>query len=309
MSVSVIIPTHDRLELLLGTLKSIKNVNVPPGTGVEVLVIDNKCTDGTYSRVDNLSGEFPYTLRVFRESKPGQNYARNRGLEIASGNLIAFVDDDVCFDEGWLRGLLTVFDEYEADVVGGRTKLWWRDVEKPEWFEPYLAPILAAYDHGDTVQEVGLPGPIGANVAIRRRVYQQIGGFRTSIQNEDNPLYRGNEVEYLQRADRHGFKGYYAPNALVYHWVSPDRITPQFFEESGWGYGHSRVSMKDTFGSFTAIRSMAGYLYLAGRHSVQRALAWGLGNTASKHYHSYAKNVGLGGLHGAYLRLKEEGLG
>jgi len=309
MLVSVLIPTHNRIGLLRQTLSSFRDVRVPSAVNLELIVVANACADGTYSAVERISGDYPFELTVAKEPTPGQNWARNKALKLATGDVFAFVDDDIRLDRTWLRGLVEVFKQYEADVVGGRTKLWWEDVEKPEWFKPYLSPILAAYDHGDTVQEVGLPGPIGANMAIRRRVYQEIGGFRTGIQNEDNSLYRGNEVEYLQRADNHGFRGYYAPDALVYHWVSPDRIEPHFFEESGWGYGHSRVSMKNSFEPFTAAHSMAGYLYLAGRHGLQQALAQMSGDTAAQYYHSYTKNIGLGGLHGSFLRLKDKRFG
>ncbi|MCS3824353.1 glycosyltransferase involved in cell wall biosynthesis [Salinibacter ruber] len=272
---------------------------------IEVIVTANACTDGTHAKVVEIAENFPFDLIIAEESEPGQNHARNKCLQKANGEILAFVDDDVRFDEDWILGLVNVFERYNADVVGGRTKLWWGAVDKPDWFRPRLSPILAGYDRGEEVKEVGLPGPVGANMAFHRRVYEEIGGFHTAIQDEDNPLYRGNEVEYLQRAADAGFNGYYAPDALVYHWVSPDRVTPGFFKQAGRGYGHSRVNMKDHFGPFTAARSSAGYLYLAAWHGFRQALAWSTGKTAAQYYHSYTKNVGLGGLEGTLHRLKE----
>lgn len=309
MQVSVLIPTHNRVDLLTRTLSSLRNVNPPSDVRVEVIVTANACTDGTRARVAEMGEGFPFELTVAEEPEPGQNHARNKCLQQASGEILAFADDDVRFDQSWLSGLVDTFKEYNADVVGGRVKLWWEAVDKPEWFESYLSPILAGYDHGEEVKEVGLPGPVGANVAFHRRVYEEIGDFHTAIQDEDNPLYRGNEVEYLQRAADAEFNGYYAPDALVYHWVSPDRVKPEFFRQAGRGYGHSRVNMKEHFGPFTTARSSAGYLYLAGWHGLRQALAWSTGKTAGQYYHSYAKNIGLGGLEGTLLRLKEERLG
>jgi GT2 family glycosyltransferase len=133
--------------------------------------------------------------------------------------------------------------------------------------------------------------------------------MHTGIQDRNNSLNRGDEVEYLHRAGQEGFTAFYAPEALVYHWVDPTQIRPDFFAEAGRGFGHSRVNMKDHFGPFTAARSSAGYLYLAGWHGLRQALAWSMGKTTEQYYHSYAKNIGLGGLEGSLLRLREEGLG
>ncbi len=306
MKVSVLIPTHNRVDLLTLTLSSLRNVNVPSGVWVEVIVTANDCTDGTQARVAKLKESFPFELTVAVEPEPGQNNARNKCLQQASGDILAFVDDDVRFDEDWLSGLLRVFRKCNADVVGGRVKLWWEATDKPEWFESYLTPILAGYDHGEEVKEVGLPGPVGANVAFHRRVYETLGEFHSAIQSDDNPLYRGNEVEYLRRAAGEGFSGYYAPGALVYHWVSPDRVKAEFFRRSGRGYGHSRIHMKEAFGPYVACRSLAGFLYLTVRHGLGRLAAKAVDDTASEYHHLYTSNVGLGGLHGSWIRLKEE---
>lgn len=309
MQVSVLIPTHNRVDLLTRTLSSLRNVNAPPDVHVEVIVTANACTDGTQARVVKKNEHFPFELSVAEEPVPGQNHARNKCLQQAKGDILAFVDDDVRFNEDWLSGLVRVFRKYNADVVGGRVKLWWEAIDEPEWFESYLSTILAGYDHGEKVKKVGLPGPVGANVAFHRRVYETLGEFHTAIQDDDNPLYRGNEVEYLRRAADAGFSGYYSPDALVYHWVSPDRVKPEFFRQAGRGYGYSRVRMKEAFGPYTACRSVAGFFYLAILHSLGRIAAKAIGDPACEYHHLYTSNVGLGGLHGSWIRLKDEVLG
>jgi glycosyltransferase involved in cell wall biosynthesis len=306
MHVSVLIPTHNRIDLLTQTLSSLRDVHVPSGVSLEVIVIANACTDGTQSKIAGMTGDVSFDLTVAEEPQPGQNHARNKGIELANGEILAFVDDDIRFDENWLQGLVSVFEQYDADVVGGRTKLWWEVVEQPDWFEPRLLSILAGYDHGTSVKKIDLPGPIGANVAIHRRVYKTVGKFDTATQDHNNPLYRGNEVGYFQRADEAGFTGYYAPDALVYHWVSPDRVTSEFFERSGKGFGYSRVRMKDNFGPLTAGRSILGFTYLLARHSLAHWMAGMVDDRPSWYYHLYAKNVGAGGLLGSWIRLRED---
>lgn len=154
------------------------------------------------------------------------------------------------------------------------------------------------------MKEVSLPGPITANLAWSRKVYEELGPMKTGIEGNPEGMYRGEEVEYLQRATKRNITVLYVPDALVYHWVEPERVSSRFFAKAGRAYGHSRVQMKDAFGALNAIRSVGGYVYLTGRHGLQQVLAWGRGKTADQYYHSYAKNVGLGGLHGAFLRLR-----
>jgi len=308
MTVSVLIPSHNRVDLLQRTLSSFQEVEGPEGVEAEVVVTANACTDGTMDMLAGLEADYRPALRFFHEKTPGANIARNRCLREAEGELLAFVDDDVQFDSGWLEGLTHVFDTHEADVVGGRIKLWWEAVERPEWLNDELAHILSAYDLGEAVRQIDLPGPVGANMAFHRRVYEELGPMHTGIQSGQNSMNRGDEVEYLHRAGKRGFDAFYAPGALVHHWVDPERVEPAFFAKAGRGFGHSRVNMKETFGPLTAGRSIVGYLYLSGRHGLQQALAQRAGETAAQYYHSYVKNIGLGGLHGALLRLKDEGM-
>lgn len=309
MTVSVLIPSHNRKRLLRKTLDSLQEVQPPSDTSVEVVVVANACTDGTLDMLSRLAATFPYPLRYFNEEKLGVNFAKNRCLKEANGDVLAFVDDDVKFDCKWLKELTRVFEKYEPDVVGGRIKLWWDVVDEPVWFDSRLSPVLGEYDRGEKVKEVDLPSPHGGNLALHRRVYETIGKLETGFQNDDNTFHRGSEVEYLQRAADAGYSGYYAPDALVYHWVKPQRIEQEFFAEAGWGYGHSRIGMKKKFGLLAAVRSVTGFLYLAGWHGLHQFLARWTGDTAGRYYHSYVKNIGLGGLHGSFLRLKDKRFG
>lgn len=309
MTVSVLIPSHNRADLLRRTLASFRDVEVPEGSEVEVIVTANACTDGTVEMLEGLAADYPLPFRFFHEKTPGANIARNRCLREARGGILAFVDDDIQFDPEWLSGLTDVFENTPADVVGGRIKLWWEAVNRPGWVDDELAHILSAYDLGEEIKHVGLPGPVGANMALHRRVYDELGPMHTGIQDSNNSLNRGDEVEYLHRAGQEGFTAFYAPEALVYHWVDPEQIEPDFFAEAGRGFGHSRVNMKEHFGPLTAARSSAGYLYLAGWHGLQQALGWSVGKTAEQYYHSYVKNIGVGGLKGTYQRIKAKYIG
>jgi hypothetical protein len=103
---SVVVCTRDRPEPLLGCLESILRIDYPR---YEVLVVDNAPnTDATRGLVRERLGHLPH-VRYLREPRPGLSRARNAALEAARGEIVAFVDDDVVVDPGWLRSIVLGF--------------------------------------------------------------------------------------------------------------------------------------------------------------------------------------------------------
>jgi glucosyl-dolichyl phosphate glucuronosyltransferase len=295
-SISILIPTHNRESLLEKTLNSLSQINVPLNLDVEVIVTANACKDRTLYLLAEYQKTFPFQLKFFNELEPGANIARNRCLQEAQGEILAIVDDDVQFDKDWLVGLVEAFESDSIDIVGGRVLLWWEAVNPPQWLTPQLQILLSAYDLGDSDLAVSLPGPIGANLAFRRSVYESLGSMSTSIQNKHNKINRGDEIEYLTRADKAGFKALYASKALVYHWVPPNKLRPEFFKTSGLGFGSSRVYMKERYTLFVILKSLIGFSYLAARYACQAIWSKYYENESDYLYNLYRCMVGIGGI-------------
>lgn len=302
-SVSVLIPTHNRDWLLKKTLESFAQIEVPSCIVLEVIVTANACTDNTLTLLDDYQKKFPYTLKYFNETTAGANIARNRCLQEAQGEILAIVDDDIQFDREWLVGLVEAFENFSTDIVGGRILLWWESVDPPQWLNPKLETLLSAYDLGDEIIHVDLPGPIAANLAFRRHVYETLGLMHTGIQNENNKINRGDEVEYLMRAKKAGFKAIYAPKALVHHWVSPNKLKSDFFKVAGLGFGNSRVYIKDKLTLFNSFRSLLGFSYLASKYGVQVWWNKFQKNESAYLYSLYTCMVGLGGIQSTFHRM------
>ena len=79
------------------------------------------------------------------------SHARSRAYDESIGDICVYVDDVVLVSSSWLVGLIDVFNSSDADFVGGPVKLWWREVDRPEWFTEDCDALLAAKDHGDSV--------------------------------------------------------------------------------------------------------------------------------------------------------------
>ena len=93
-TVSLIIPTHNRSELLKGGLESVARLRVPDRALLEVIVVDNNSVDGTSAMVLGLQASYPFPLTYIFEPQAGVSYARNSGIAKAQGEILVFMDDD-----------------------------------------------------------------------------------------------------------------------------------------------------------------------------------------------------------------------
>jgi len=183
------------------------------------------------------------TLRVLREPEIGLSAARNRGLVEARGEIAAFLDDDAVPRAGWLAALLAPFAERRVSCVGGRIAIRLPG-DPPAWFRPELSGALSGFDLGNESRRLhyGRPGdfyPYGANIAFRVADAQVMGGFSTLVGLRGEHLLAHEETDLCYRIEKAGGEIHYVPDAVVDHWVLPERLTPQWFLKRYWDGGRS----------------------------------------------------------------------
>ncbi|MEO0514391.1 MAG: glycosyltransferase family 2 protein [Planctomycetota bacterium] len=304
MYISILIPTHNRCDLLGRTLESIGEIDRIDGVDVEVIVVANACTDDTVGVAERGLSALPFPGRVVEEMTPGLNVARTRSVEESQGDICALLDDDVWLDRGWLKGLREAFDSLDADVVGGRVDLWWEEVERPDWFPRIAYSLLSANRLGDEAKVLHQPwGVIGANFAFRRSLFDRIGGFRPGLDRVGDQLLGGGECEFVQRALAHDAKVVYAPQAQVKHWVPAKRLTREYMVGVSYGNGVSQVLMKPDLSAAGYLRSAAGHLWLWVSHAAALTLAKLKKDRGLILTHQCRVAVGRGGLVGLWQRL------
>ena len=248
-SISIVIPTHNRAELVAQAMRSVKEATLPEGTDVELIVVANGCTDNTKAAVEGAVAGMPIPVLCVDEPRLNLSIARNRGVHESRGEIIAFLDDDVWVEPEWLSGLAAAFRTLPADIVGGPVHLWWADVEKPTWFGKEHEPLLSVLDHGDRILELYDGGGIrGANFAFRRPVFDAVNGFRAGLgrtgQGQTDKALRGyDEVEFARAALARGFRMFYTPAAPVRHYVGPERARPEYLYSVARGHARSSVHL------------------------------------------------------------------
>lgn len=191
MKISVVTPTHNKKDLLGRTLGSLALQDIDPSS-VEVIVVDDCSTDGTSDFLETFRPD--YTIRVvrFRENL-GRAVARNRGLEMATGDLVVFLDDDMVLVPGFLRA--------HADFHRGNDRLIGiGNVRNHPSIT--LAPV-DRYMSTRGAQKIGTKGPLPwryfstNNASVLRADLEKVGGF------DENFIYYGFEdMELAFRLER-----------------------------------------------------------------------------------------------------------
>ena len=155
---------------------------------VEVIVVDNGSSDASRE----VASRHPAVTRVVTESRPGSYAARNAGLAVAAGDLIAFTDADCIPASDWLRqGFAAV--ARDLDLVAGHVSPRVSD-------EPSLWERFDAGHHVDQRKYVEVLGfGATANLFVRRHVLDGIGAF-------DAAMASGGDRELCRRAVTAGFR-------------------------------------------------------------------------------------------------------
>ena len=119
--VTVITPAYDSMPYVTETVESVMRQSIGPDR-IEYIVVDDGSTDGTAEEVDRLAGVWP-SLKVMHLDSPSGTPARprNRGLDIASGRYVFFLDADDYLGPEALERLVAVADAQSTDVVLGKT--------------------------------------------------------------------------------------------------------------------------------------------------------------------------------------------
>lgn len=243
--VTVVIATRDRTEGLRQTLATVQQQAYPR---FDMVVVDNApTTDDTARLVADLAAS-DQRLRYVREDRPGLGWAHCRGLAEATGEIVAFTDDDVHVDRHWLAGLLEGFAA--AENVGCVTGLILpRELETPSqvWYEQYGGFAkgferrifdLESHRPADplfpfTVGRLGA----GASMAFSRSALEAVGGFDPAL-GPGTPSRGGEDIDAFFKILTGGWRLVYEPAALAYHTHRRDFLSLER-QLSTWGIGYS----------------------------------------------------------------------
>lgn len=195
--VSVIIPTyHDwkRLQCCLDALEQ----QTYAKENFEIIVVNNDPNDQPPVEL-----ALPENCLLIEESKPGSYAARNEGISIAKGEIIAFTDSDCIADKGWILSSVKHLEQ-GAERLAGRVELFFKSKRHS------VSEIYEKAFSFDQELTASYGGAITANMITRKKNFAIVGLF-------DSNLMSGGDNEWAGRAEAMGIKVVYAKDSIVYH--------------------------------------------------------------------------------------------
>jgi GT2 family glycosyltransferase len=218
--VTVAVCTRDRPDDLARCLDALQALTYP---ALELLVVDNAPTTTDTARLVRARAGVRYVV----ESRPGLDWARNRAIAEATGEILAFTDDDVVVDPAWAGALAAAFrDDPAVGAVTGLVEPLELETEAQRLFERYrsfargserLRAVMTP-GTGPVAARYGLTGSFGtgANMAFRRRLFDELGGFDPCL-GAGTVTRGGDDLDLFFRVLKAGWALVYEPAAVVRH--------------------------------------------------------------------------------------------
>ncbi len=199
--VSVIVPVLNDSERLRNCLKALENQTYTKSL-YEVIVIDN----GSHDNIENVVSRYSKAI-LYHESKPGSYSARNKGLSIAKGDIIAFTDSDCIPAQDWIeKGVANILRAPNCGLLAGKINVFFRNPDKPTSVELYES--VTAFQQKDNAECKGFGAT--ANIFTFRDVINHVGNFNDILKSSG-------DFEWGQRVRSFGYKIVYGEDACVSH--------------------------------------------------------------------------------------------
>ena len=219
--ISVVVCTYNGARVIRDCLEGLRKLEYP---NFEVIVVNDGSNDATAAVLSE------YDYRVIATDNRGLGSARNTGMEAATGEIVAYLDDDAYPDPHWLTYLAATFRSTRHAAVGG----------------PNIAPPGDGWIAESIANAPGNPAHVlvsdreaehipGCNMAVRKASLQAVGGF--------DPQFRvaGDDVDLCWRLRERGETLGFSPAAMVWH---HRRNSVRAFWKQQVGYGRSEALLE-----------------------------------------------------------------
>lgn len=251
--VSIVICTYNRADLLQITLDSLPALAAIDMA--EILIVDNNSTDHTREISESFALRQAGVMRVHYVFEPtqGLSAARNRGIQEAKGDIIAYLDDDAVPCLGWIRTIVDTFDHrHDVYAIGGMIRPKFES-ERPAWLIKSLELPYTIVDRGEDVHEYPMSKhPFGANMAIRKSFHETYL-FPTDLGRKGTLLLSGEESWIFEQMQQERKTILYHPSMVVDHFIPDNRLTKDWIKQRYYYQGITNGSMHKGFMGKTAL--------------------------------------------------------
>ncbi|SIR63888.1 glucosyl-dolichyl phosphate glucuronosyltransferase [Natronorubrum thiooxidans] len=238
MKVSVVICTYamDRYDVFSECVDSVLDQTYEP---LEVVIVVDG-NDAVFDRVCDDYGDLGDVVLHCNDENSGVSASRTKGATLATGDVVAFIDDDAVASPNWVEELARVYKQTDAIAAGGKMTADWvagKPAALPAEFYWLIGVTYPGFaDSGDEVRNT-----FESNISFRRDVFLNLGGFDPDL-GPDADSYshsEGAEIGTRLRA-RYGRGVVYNPDAVVAHKVFDHRTQLRWLLARAFEQGRSK---------------------------------------------------------------------
>lgn len=245
MKVSIVVCTYtmERYDDFVEAVESALDQTYEP---IEVVLV----SDGNTDVADHMREDFGHhgNVRVHcTEENRGISHVRTRGAEVATGELVAFLDDDAVAEPDWIEQLVETFRSTDAVAVGGRLAADWL-VERPSFFPEEFYWLVGVTEKGfaDHLDEVR--NTYGSNIAYDREAFLSVGGYDEETGRKGDRHVQAHEAPACIRIrEEYGRGVIYNENAVVYHKLFDYRGEFTWLVKRAFWQGYSKRVMNKLY--------------------------------------------------------------
>ncbi len=270
-TLSVAICTHasERLPDLAAGLAGLADQTLPP---TEVVVV----VDRNPALLDEVARRWPSLRVVPNTDHGGIAGARNTALRVATGEVVAFLDDDAVPARDWLERLVAPYADPRVQVVGGWVEPAW-DEARPAHLPPELDWLVGCSHRGRPLVRADVRNVTGASISLRRALLEQVGGFDERVSRKDAAPVGCDDTEFCIRVAQRlpGSRVVSEPAAVVRHRVPATRGTWAYLRSRSLWEGRSKATVAAMVGAPRATLDERRYVRRVLPRAVLRELVRG----------------------------------
>jgi glycosyltransferase involved in cell wall biosynthesis len=220
---SILGQTHDNIEL--------------------IVIIDG--TSEVYNRAIDDYGNYDDVRIECNKKNIGLLRSRNRGAEIASGDVVAFIDDDAIADQKWVEELVSVYNQHDVLAAGGKMTPAWV-AGNPSYLPEEFYWLVGVTHRGFADGPGEVRNTFGSNISFDRETFLNLDGFESNVGGRKGDAnLQGGETELCARLrSEYGSGVYYNPDAEVAHKVFAYRTDPLWLLNRAFWQGYSKRGMQ-----------------------------------------------------------------
>ncbi|MDS0239872.1 MULTISPECIES: glucosyl-dolichyl phosphate glucuronosyltransferase [unclassified Haloferax] len=216
MEVSVVVCTYsmERYESFSETVESVLEQTYEP---LEIVIV----VDGNeemFVRVQDDFGDIDGIVLHCNDQNQGISYSRTKGAEIASGEIVAMIDDDATAEPDWIEKFVQTYEEYpEAVAVGGHVIPDWV-AQKPDFFPEEFYWLVGCDERGFGEHMEEVRNTYGSNISFKRDIFLEVGGYDTNTGRKGDKHVQAHEAPVCIRIhEQTGKRVIYNKEARVNH--------------------------------------------------------------------------------------------